>query len=119
MKEYTNNHINFIEFPSKSVEDLVRARKFYEDTFGWSFNEWGVDYIDTNESGVACGINAETASNSHAPLIVIYVKNLEDIRLKVMAAGAKICKEIFAFPGGRRFQYIDPAGNELAVWSDK
>jgi uncharacterized protein len=118
MKKQINNHINFIEFPSKSIDDLIKTRQFYQDIFGWSFKEWGDDYIDTSDSGVSCGINADSGQNSHAPLIVIYVKDLEDIRKQISSAGCKISREIFEFPGGRRFHYIDPAGNELAVWSD-
>jgi uncharacterized protein len=119
MNKHINNHINFIEFPSKSRDDLQKSRKFYQDIFGWSFKEWGDDYIDTGDSGIPCGINADPAHKSSASLAVIYVEELEKIREKIISSGGKISREIFAFPGGRRFHYIDPAGNELAVWSDK
>lgn len=118
-KVFKNNKIDFIEFPSKSKAGLGKAMAFYQDVFGWSFQDWGDDYVDTKDSGVGCGINADSSHRSGAPLVVIYAKDIEEVRGKVVAAGGKVSREIFSFPGGRRFHYIDPAGNELAVWSDK
>lgn len=119
MKTHKNNQIDFIELPSKSISDLAKAKAFYQDVFGWSFQDWGDDYIDTKDSGVSCGINADTSHRSKTSLIVIYVKDLEGAVNKVVSAGGKVTREVFSFPGGRRFHYIDPVGNELAVWSDK
>ena len=119
MEIYHDKQINFIEFPSKSAGDLAAAKKFYSEVFGWSFQDWGDDYSDTRASGVACGINAGASHRPAAPLAIIYVTGLTQAREKVMSAGGKISREIFSFPGGKRFHYIDPAGNELAVWSDK
>ena len=118
MKTHINNQINFLEFPVPSAGILKKAQRFYEDIFGWKFNSWGDDYIDTDDSGLSCGINADSSHKSNAPLVVIYVEKLDVVLDKIELAGCKITKKIFSFPGGRRFHYLDPAGNELAVWSD-
>ena len=53
------------------------------------------------------------------PLVILFSHELEASQRAVVDAGGEITKEIVSFPGGRRFQFVDPAGNELAVWSDK
>jgi predicted enzyme related to lactoylglutathione lyase len=113
------NSINFIEFPAQDVEALNAAKKFYEQVFEWSFKDWGDDYADTTSSGLDCGFNADPSHRPHQPLAVIYVTDLEAACKKVKKSGGKITKAIFSFPGGRRFHFQDPAGNELAIWSDK
>jgi uncharacterized protein len=113
------NHIDFIEFPAMSAESISSAKVFYSETFGWQFKDWGTDYADTASSGVGSGFNADLSNRPNQPLAVIYTPELEPTLSKVNAAGGIITKDIFSFPGGRRFHFIDPAGNELAVWSDK
>ena len=115
----TTNHIDYVEFPAASAAALQATKKFYADVFGWNFQDWGEDYADTKSSGIGSGINSDPSHRPPAPLIVLFSSELEATRTKVIAAGGKITKEIFAFPGGRRFHYLDPAGNQLAVWSDK
>src|SRR5262245_17836106 len=117
-KSTSTNRIDYIEFPAKSAKALEAMKKFYAQAFGWSFKAWGDQYADTKSSGVKSGINAHP-DRSPAPLPVLYSKNLEKTKTQVVKAGGKIIKPIIAFPGGRRFHYRDPAGNELAVWSDK
>ncbi|MCZ2389485.1 MAG: VOC family protein [Acidobacteria bacterium] len=112
----TNHHIDYVEFPARTVEELGRTRAFFEAAFGWSYQQWGDDYADTRSSGVGSGINAEDPSASVLP--VIYVEDLEAAFERVKASGGSITKEIFSFPGGRRFHFTDPAGNELGAWSD-
>lgn len=114
----THNQIDLIEFPARDGEALAASRAFYEDAFGWSFTDYG-EYYDTSDSGVVAGING-VADEYHQsmPLAVIYVTDLEAARGKVEASGGKILHEIYGFPGGRRFHFTDPAGNELAVWSE-
>jgi len=113
------NCIDYIEFPVPNPETLKNAKAFYETVFGWQYKDWGDDYSDTQSSGLGSGLNADPEHRPDRPLAVIYCDDLEQIRAQVISGKAKISKDIFSFPGGRRFQFIDPAGNELAVWSDK
>ncbi len=110
--------INFLEFPARSAADIVSAKHFYSAVFGWSFTDWGGDYADTNGSGVGSGFNADPAHRPSQPLAVIYVSDLEQARTGVIAAGGTVTRDVFSFPGGQRFHFRDPLGNELAVWSD-
>lgn len=112
-----SNHIDLIEFPASSIEELKTTKDFFSRVFGWNFQDWGDDYADTKDSGVSAGLIADADSRATMPLTVIYVDNLEEAHQKVIAAGGTITKEIFSFPGGRRFHFKDPAGNELAAWS--
>ena len=118
-KNNRHNQIDFIEFPANSVEALSRSKAFYQSVFGWSYKDWGDDYADTQDSGIGTGINADFTHRPTSPLAVIYSDSLDVAKSKVLAAQGRITKEIFSFPGGRRFHFKDPAGNELAVWSDK
>lgn len=113
------NRIDYIEFPAGSVASLKAAKQFYTEVFGWSFQDWGDAYVDTKSSGVSSGMNADPAHRPPAPLVVLYSSDLEATKARVLKAGGKVVRDIFEFPGGRRFEYADPAGNQLAVWSDK
>lgn len=113
------NQFNFIEFSAQGVEQLKNAQSFFFSVFGWSYKSWGDDYADTQNSGISSGINADPENRPNHPLAVIYTDNLEAMQDKIVAAGGTITKEIFSFPGGRRFHFKDPADNELAVWSDQ
>jgi predicted enzyme related to lactoylglutathione lyase len=112
------NRIDFVEFPATSVAAVAAAKAFYEEVLGWAFTDWGEDYIDTKSSGVGAGFNADPSHRSKKPLAVVYCADLSAARSKVLAAGGTVTKEIFSFPGGRRFHFEDPSGNELALWSD-
>jgi predicted enzyme related to lactoylglutathione lyase len=114
-----SSNIDFVEFPARSVAELAAAKSFYGEVFGWSFKDRGDDYADTASGGLGCGFNADPEHRPGKTLVVIYSKDLERARAKVLAAGGKVTKEIFSFPGGRRFHFTDPAANELAVWSDE
>lgn len=112
-----NFTIDLVEFPAKSAEELQKATSFYHEVFGWNFKEWGGEYSDTQDSGVPAGINAsDPATRQKMPLAVIYADDLDQTLEKVRQSGAKIVQEIAPFPGGRRFHFADPAGNEVAVW---
>lgn len=113
-----HNRIDYLEFSAASAESLRESRRFYEKVFGWQYKEWGSEYVDTQSSGVASGI-AVKAEHRACPLPVIFASKLEQARERVLEAGARLTKDIFSFPGGRRFEFVDPAGNEAAVWSDK
>ncbi len=111
--------INYVEFPS---QDLNKTKEFFINTFGWEFQDFGLDYTAFANEGLDGGffksVLKSTTSNGSA-LIVLFSDDLENTLLKVSEAGGEIVKPIFSFPGGRRFHFIEPCGNEFAVWSDK
>ena len=106
--------IDFIELPAASTEEAVR---FYGAAFGWSFTDFGPTYACTMTGDVDLGFQADRAEASTAPLPVIHVDDLAAAFAAVTGAGGTITRPIFAFPGGRRFHFRDPAGNELAAHS--
>lgn len=112
-------HIDYVEFAAQSSDSFEAAKRFYKDAFGWSFREWGAEYADTPDSGVTCGFSSAPAHRPAGTLAVLFTADLEGTRERVVRAGGTIVKEIVSFPGGRRFEYVDPAGNRLGVWSDK
>jgi predicted enzyme related to lactoylglutathione lyase len=112
------NHVDYIEFPVSSAEAFATVKRFYKEAFGWSFQDWGGDYSDTKDSGITTGFSAAPEHRPAAPLPVLYTAGLEAARERVVIAGGTIAREIVSFPGGRRFEYVDPAGNRLGVWSD-
>lgn len=111
-----NNRIDYIEF---AITNIDEAKKFYGDVFGWEFVDYGPDYVSFNDGRLDGGFRKETTIVKGGPLVVFYSTHLESIQDKIITACGKIVKEIFEFPGGRRFHFTDPSGNELAVWSDK
>lgn len=108
--------IDYIEF---AATDIEATKQFYSDVFGWTFEDYGPDYTSFADGRIAGGFFRAETAGGRSPLVVIYSAHLEEIEARVRAAGATIVKEIFSFPGGRRFQFLDVNGNELAVWSDK
>ena len=108
--------IDYVELPSATAHELTRA--FYTKAFGWAFTEYGPDYSATTDGTTDVGLNGQVGEGLSAPLPVIRVDNLEAAFDSVSKAGGVIAKPIFSFPGGRRFQFIDPSGSELAVWSE-
>jgi predicted enzyme related to lactoylglutathione lyase len=113
-----HNTITYVELGAKNAADYAGTRTFYETAFGWQYTEYGPDYADTPSSGVGSGINGDADHRPMHPLPVVYVDDLEAAQRKVVDAGGIVTRAIFSFPGGRRFHFADPAGNELAVWSD-
>jgi hypothetical protein len=110
------NKIDYVEFPAQSITELNETRDFFSTVFGWNYAMYGDDFADTADSGTFSGVNAENPAP--ATLAVVHVADLQAIYEKVTAAGGIITREIFEFPGGRRFHFRDPAGNELAAWSE-
>jgi len=113
-----NHHkINYIEFPAR---DLTATKTFFNKAFGWEFQDYGPDYCAFTGQGTDGGFYKSdliSATSTGAALVVLSSDNLEASEAAVKAAGGKIIKEIFSFPGGRRFHFTEPSGNELAVWS--
>jgi predicted enzyme related to lactoylglutathione lyase len=111
-----DRRIDYIELSVKSVAD---AKRFYGGAFGWSFEDYGPDYASFSDGRLTGGFQAAAAVKPGGPLVVIYAADLELLEQRVRQAGGTIIRPIFSFPGGRRFHFTDPSGNELAVWSDK
>ena len=106
--------MDYIEFPAT---DIAKTKAFYTQVFGWKFTDYGPDYASFKDGGIGGGFNKERKV-VNGVLIVIYASDLAACEAKVKAAGGKIVKPVFEFPGGRRFHFTDPSGNELAVWSE-
>lgn len=105
--------LDYLELPGG---DLPATKAFYGEAFGWSFIDYGPEYASF-DAGLDGGFDAQ-ADAVRTPLPVLFARDLEAMQAKVEAAGGTIARPIFAFPGGRRFHFRDPAGNELAVWSE-
>lgn len=105
--------INFIELPAG---DIGAAKAFYTDAFGWAMTDYGPGYACTMTGDIDIGLQGDKAEAPRAPLAVIAVDDLEATMMAVRKAGGTITKPIFGFPGGRRFHFRDPNGNELAAW---
>ncbi|MFT4537782.1 MAG: putative enzyme related to lactoylglutathione lyase [Planctomycetota bacterium] len=110
-----------IDYLELTVTDMKAAKSFYSTAFGWAFNDYGPEYagIQREEGGEVGGLRLDSTVAGGGALLVLYSSDLEASVESVRAAGGEIAKDIFSFPGGRRFQFIDLAGNELAVWSDQ
>lgn len=103
--------LNYVELP---VRDVATAKAFYEAAFGWTMSEFGPTYAATLTGDTDIGLQGDASEATRTPLAVIEVENLEAALDSVTQAGGMIVRPIFAFPGGRRFQFLDPSGNELA-----
>lgn len=90
-------------------------KTFYGDLFGWSFQDWGNDYTAFSNAGIDGGFNAGDEHRSKAPLLIIETSDIDAMEARVQQAGGTITLATFQFPGGRRFHFTDPAGNEMAV----
>ena len=110
-----NTHIDYVEF---KAHDLEKTKHFYTQLFGWKFTDYGPAYVSFEESGLAGGFEKSDDVISKGALVVLYHNDLEKLKGAIENAGGRIAKDIFSFPGGRRFHFLDPSGNELAVWSD-
>lgn len=112
------NRIDYIEIPAKN---LPQTKRFFEDAFGWSFTDYGDDYTSFEDGRLSGGFHASdhvATREGGSALIVIYHRDLEAARERVVEHGGTIVEDIFSFPGGRRFHFTDPSGNEFAVWSE-
>ena len=113
-----NDKINYVELPARDIE---ATKAFFETVFGWHFEDYGPEYTAFSNQGIDGGFySADKASSAEAggALVILYSDSLEEVQARVERAGGVILKSIFSFPGGRRFHFAEPSGNELAVWSD-
>ena len=113
-----DNSIDYLEFASN---DLVATKAFFSELLNWRFEDYGPDYTAFTDDKINGGFfkssSVATASQG-APLVVLYHSNLEEIKDLIIKLGGTIKLDIFSFPGGKRFQFIEPGGNELAFWSE-
>jgi len=115
-QEEHDRRIDYIELPTT---DMAATKAFYSDVFGWKMQDWGPDYASFEDGRLAGGFRKEAGVVRGGPLVIVYAVDLEAVAASVRRHGGTIVKEIFRFPGGRRFHFTDPSGNELAVWSDR
>jgi uncharacterized protein len=106
-----------IDYVELTVSDIARAKRFYGAVFGWSFTDHGPQYCEFNDGRLKGGFAAGTANGPGGPLVILYANDLDDVQRRIEAAGGKIVKPAYDFPGGRRFHFADPDGYQLAVWT--
>lgn len=111
-----DRRIDYIEFLATDIE---ATKTFYAAVFGWTFTDYGPEYTSFEDGRLAGGFALAPQVPAGGPLVVLYAVDLEATQAKVTEHGGRIVREIFEFPGGRRFHFADPSGNELAVWSDR
>ncbi|GGA52800.1 VOC family protein [Sphingomonas psychrolutea] len=104
--------LNYLELP---VSDVAASKAFYAAAFDFGFTDFGPDYSATTSGDTDLGLNGDQSQWTAQVLPVIEVDDLEAVEAKVRAAGGDITVPIFAFPGGRRFHFLDVAGHELAA----
>lgn len=118
MSTHQHEKINYVELPAR---DLEAVKAFFTQAFGWSFEDFGPDYTAFENEGLDGGFyRAEHTAvvSQGSALIIFYSQDLAQTEAKIKQAGGKILRPVFSFPGGRRFHFADPNGNEYAVWSD-
>ena len=111
-----DRRIDYLELPAT---DVAKTRRFYTDAFGWKFTDYGPDYTSFEDGRLAGGFRKADDVGRGGALPVIFAVDLAAAEARVTKAGGRIVKPVFDFPGGRRFHFTDPSGNELAVWSDR
>ena len=114
----SSDKINYVEFPAR---DIQATKTFFEAVFGWTFEDYGPEYAAFSDQGIDGGFfKSDLASSTEngGVLVVLYSEALEEVQGRIEQKGGTIVKPIFPFPGGRRFHFLEPSGNEMAVWSD-
>ena len=111
-----DRRIDYIEFPATAIAE---TKRFYSSVFGWTFTDYGPNYTSFHDGRLSGGFTTEASVATGGVLIVLYARELAVMHASVITHGGRITKEIFEFPGGKRFQFADPNGNELAVWSEQ
>jgi len=111
--------IDYIELPAA---DFAAQQAFFEAVFDWSFTSYGTEYHSFTDGQIDGGFyrsDAVSLASNGAALVIFYALDLESVEEQVVQAGGVISTAVFDFPGGRRFHFTDPHGNEYAIWSDK
>lgn len=111
--------IDYLEMPS---QDLAATKTFFSSLFGWKFEDYGPDYIAFDDGRIGGGFLRTEGSWSETaacPLVVFYSEELEMTRAEVVRLGGTITRDIFPFPGGRRFHFRAPGTGGFALWSDQ
>jgi hypothetical protein len=119
MPEPKPNSVDYVEIPSR---DVAKSKVFFTALFGLKFTDYGPDYVAFEDGRLSGGFYTSDKVSSvaaGAAIIIFYTEHLETLRERVIALGANIVRDIFAFPGGRRFHFAEPGGSEFAIWSDK
>jgi predicted enzyme related to lactoylglutathione lyase len=112
----THHSIDYIELP---VLDIGASKAFYAAAFRWRFTDYGPDYAGIHgQEGEVGGFRRVTEVRTGGPLVVLFSADLDESLRAIRAADGKIVTNPFEFPGGRRFHFADPSGNELAVWAE-
>jgi predicted enzyme related to lactoylglutathione lyase len=112
-----NLKLHYVEFPATNIP---ATKQFFENAFDWTFEDFGPDYSSFSDQGLSGGFyksDLTSISSKGAALLVLLSEDLENTQSIVERVGGKISTPIFSFPGGRRFHFIEPSGNEFAVWS--
>ncbi len=109
-----NHQIDNVEF---NVADIARSKQFYGSVFGWTFTDYGPTYTEFTDGRLTGGFATDEPVRPGGPLVILYADDLVDAQQRVQAAGGRITREVFTFPGGRRFHFADLDGYELAVWT--
>ncbi len=112
MSQSLNPFVVYVEFPAA---DLAATKHFYQQAFGWAFQDYGPDYVSFTEGPLCGGFYRAEGVQGRCPLVVLTAYDLDATQAAVEAAGGSISTPVFSFPGGRRFHFTDPTGNELAV----
>lgn len=112
-------HDRRIDYVELQATNLDAMKAFYGGAFGWTFTDYGPGYTSFDDGRLEGGFAKSGEVSTGGPLVVLYAVDLEAVRDAVVEHGGRIAREIFSFPGGRRFHFADPAGHELAVWSDR
>lgn len=111
--------VNYLEFPAR---DITATKTFFKTVFEWQFEDFGPNYTAFSNQGIDGGFfksDQQSLSKNGSVLVIFYSHNLEQTQAKIEQSGGIITQAIFEFPGGRRFHFTEPSGNELAVWSDQ
>ena len=107
--------VDYVEF---GATDIERTRRFYERVFGWRFEDYGPDYTSFQDGRLSGGFTRDAPVRPANPLVVIYAARLDEVETRIRSEGGQVVRPTYEFPGGRRFHFTDPSGNELAVWTD-
>lgn len=114
-----HEQIDYVEFPARNIG---ATKRFFAKAFNWTFVDYGPEYTAFKSGALAGGFfqsDLTVSTMTGSALIIFYSENLERTLAKVEFCGGNIVRPIFSFPGGRRFHFKDPSGNEFGVWSDR